>query len=35
MAMDGVADQRVKPDLLKDTLRLVDFEPYEMFHERM
>jgi len=34
MSMDGVADQRVKPDLLKDTFKLIDFEPYEEYVER-
>lgn len=32
MAMDGVADSRVKPDLLKDTLKLIDFEPAAKYH---
>ena len=35
MAMDGVADQRVKPDLLKDTFKLLDFEPQDAYHERI
>jgi hypothetical protein len=35
MAMDGVADQRVKPDLLRDTLQLVEFEPIDKYHERI
>ena len=32
--MDGVADERVKPDLLRDTFRLIDFEPYDVYRER-
>lgn len=32
MAMDGIADQRVKPDLLTDTLKLISFEPYDVFN---
>ena len=31
MSMDGPADQRVKPDLLKDTFKLIDFEPMEVY----
>jgi hypothetical protein len=31
MSMDGMADSRVKPDLLKDTLKLIDFEPMEKY----
>jgi len=27
--MDGPADERVKPELLRDTLRLLNFQPYE------
>ena len=34
MAMDGLADERVKPDLLRDTFRLIDFEPYEVYKEK-
>jgi len=34
MSMDGAADQRVKPDLLKDTFKLINFEPYDVFNER-
>ena len=34
MSMDGIADSRVKPELLKDTFKLIDFEPYEVFNER-
>ena len=34
MAMDGVADERVKPDLLRDTFRLIDFEPYDVYREK-
>jgi len=29
MSMDGPADERVKPELLRDTLRLLNFQPYE------
>ena len=35
MAMDGVADSIVKPDLLKDTLKLIDFEPAAKYHQRI
>ena len=35
MSMDGVADSRVKPDLLKDTFGLIDFEPAAKYHERI
>ena len=35
MAMDGVADSRVKPDLLKDTFGLINFEPVAKYHERI
>ena len=35
MSMDGVADARVKPDLLKDTFGLIDFEPAAKYHERI
>ena len=35
MSMDGVADNRVKPDLLKDTFKLIDFEPYEDYVDRI
>jgi hypothetical protein len=31
MAMDGVADQKVKPDLLRETFKLLDFEPYDNY----
>lgn len=31
MSMDGPADHRVKPDLLKDTFKLIDFEPMEVY----
>ena len=34
MSMDGVADERVKPDLLRDTFRLIDFEPYDVYRDR-
>ena len=34
MSMDGPADQRVKPDLLKDTFKLIDFEPMEVYQKR-
>jgi hypothetical protein len=35
MAMDGAADSVVKPDLLKDTLKLIDFEPAAKYHQRI
>jgi tubulin polyglutamylase TTLL2 len=35
MSMDGAADQRVKPELLRDTFKLIDFEPYDVYNERM
>ena len=34
MSMDGAADSRVKPELLRDTFKLIDFEPQEVFNER-
>lgn len=34
MSMDGAADTRVKPELLRDTFKLVDFEPQEVYNER-
>ena len=35
MSMDGAADRRVKPDLLTDTFKLIDFEPTDKYHARM
>jgi tubulin polyglutamylase TTLL2 len=35
MSMDGAADSRVKPDLLRDTFKIIDFEPAAAYHERM
>jgi hypothetical protein len=34
MAMDGTADSKVKPELIRDTLRLIDFEPFEVFNQK-
>ena len=34
MSMDGVADSRVKPDLLKDTFQLIDFEPVDVYLDK-
>jgi len=34
MAMDGLADRKVKPELLKDTFKLINFEPFEKYDER-
>jgi hypothetical protein len=34
MAMDGAADQRVKPDLLAELFRMVNFEPMDVFQDR-
>ena len=34
MSMDGLADSKVKPEMLKDTFRLLNFESYEQFNER-
>ena len=34
MSMDGLADSKVKPDLLRDTFRLINFESYEQFNEK-
>ena len=34
MSMDGVADSKVKPELLKDTFRLLNFESYEQFNDK-
>lgn len=35
MSMDTTTDYRIKPDLLKDTFKLIDFEPFEKFHDRI
>ena len=35
MSMDGAADSRVKPDLLRDTFKIINFEPEAEYHERM
>ena len=35
MAMDGEADNRVKPELLRDMLRLINFEPVSEYEERI
>lgn len=35
MSMDGAADSRVKPELLRDTFKIIDFEPYDAYNERM
>ena len=35
MSMDGAADSKVKPELLRDTFRIIDFEPAAAYHERM
>ena len=32
--MDGRADENIKPDLLRDLFRLIDFEPYDVFNEK-
>ena len=34
MSMDGIADQRVKPELLRDTFSLIDFEPVDVHLEK-
>ena len=34
MSMDGAADSRVKPELLRDTFKLIDFEPQEVYQAR-
>lgn len=34
MSMDGVADSRVKPELLRDTFSLIDFEPVDVYLEK-
>ena len=34
MSMDGAADSRVKPELLRDTFKLIDFEPQEVYNAR-
>jgi len=31
MSMDGVADSKVKPELLRDTLKMINFEPFEKY----
>ena len=33
--MDGVADSKVKPELLRDTFKLIDFVPYEDYHNKI
>jgi len=33
--MDGVADSKVKPELLRDTFKLIDFEPYETYNNKI
>ena len=33
--MDGAADSRVKPELLRDTFKLIDIEPYDAYNERI
>lgn len=35
LAMDGIADSKVKPELLRDTFKLIDFEPYEVYHNKI
>jgi hypothetical protein len=35
MAMDGVADRKVKPELLKDTFRMINFEPFDVYDKRI
>ena len=35
LAMDGVADSKVKPELLRDTFKLIDFETYEVYHDKI
>ena len=32
--MDGAADLRVKPELLRDTFKLLDFEPQQVYNDR-
>ena len=34
MSMDSDIDYKIKPDLIKDTLSLLEFETYENFKER-
>lgn len=34
MAMDGVADRKVKPDLLKETFQMINFMPFEVFQSQ-
>lgn len=31
MAMDGAADQRVKPELLKETFQMINFMPFDLY----
>lgn len=33
MSMDGPADERVKPDLLRETLKLLNFQAYEDYQK--
>lgn len=35
LAMDGAADQKVKPEMLKDTFKLLNFESYDVYHDRL
>jgi hypothetical protein len=35
LAMDGVADSKVKPELLRDTFKLIDFEQYEAYNNKI
>jgi len=35
MSMDGAADYVVKPQLIKDTVSLLEVEPYNEYVERM
>lgn len=35
MSMDGVADSKVKPDLLRDTFKMINFEPFEKYDDRI
>ena len=35
MSMDGLADKKVKPELLRDTLKMINFEPFEKYDDRI
>jgi tubulin polyglutamylase TTLL2 len=34
MSMDGPADKKVKPDLLRETFQMINFEPFEVHQQK-